>query len=89
MMTDIDYEKLADEIAKKLRTLPPPDKVIWTADQCAEYLCTSRRNFVDRISKTWGFPAAIKLPTENGSRGHDRWYATDVQSWVSQQKKAS
>lgn len=88
-MSEIDYEKLADAIAQKLRLLPPADKVIWNADQCAEYLGISRRHYVDRVSKTWGFPAAIRLPTETGSRGHDRWYAADVQEWVSQHKKAS
>ena len=88
-MSEIDYEKLADAIAQRLALLPPPDKVIWNADQCAEYLGISRRHYVDRVSKTWGFPAAIKLPTDGGSRGHDRWYASDVQNWVAQHKKAS
>lgn len=88
-MKDIDYEKLAEAIARKLSMKTPPDKVIWTADQCAEYMGMSRRHFVDKVSKTWGFPAAIKLPTETGSRGHDRWHAIDVQSWVSQHKKDS
>lgn len=88
-MTDIDYEKLADAIARKMVAAPPPDKVIWTADQCAEYLGVCRRHFVNRVSKLWGFPAAIKIPTETGSRGYDRWYAIDVQQWVSTHKKAS
>ena len=88
-MSEIDYEKLAEAIARKLVTQPPADKVIWTAEQCAEYLGMSRRNFVDRVSKSWEFPAAIKLPSETGSRGHDRWYAIDIQNWVSTHKKAS
>lgn len=88
-MSEIDYEKLAEAIAHKLSLLPPPDKVIWNADQCADYLGISRRHFVDKVSKLWGFPAAIKLPTDTGSRGHDRWHAADIQSWVSQHKKAS
>lgn len=88
-MTEIDYEKLADAIARKMVTLPPADKVIWLPEQCAEYLGISRRHFVDKVSKSWGFPAAIKLPTDTGSRGHDRWYAVDVQDWVSKHKKAS
>jgi len=88
-MSEIDYEKLADAIARKMFAAPPPDKVIWTADQCADYLGMSRRHFVDKVSKIWGFPAAIKLPTDTGSRGHDRWYSIDVQDWVGKQKKAS
>lgn len=88
-MIEIDYDKLADAIVQRLRVLPPADKIIWTADQCADYLGISRRHYVDKVSKTWGFPAAIKLPTEIGSRGHDRWYAVDVQQWVSQHKKVN
>lgn len=88
-MSEIDYEKLAEAIAHKLSLLPPPDKIIWTAEQCADYLGVGRRHFVDRVSKQWGFPAAIKLPTDTGSRGHDRWYAADIQNWVSQHKRAS
>ena len=88
-MSEIDYEKLATTISHKLSLLPPPEKIIWSAEQCAEYLGISRRHFVDRVSKIWGFPTAIRLPTDTGSRGHDRWYAIDVQNWVEQQKKAS
>jgi len=88
-MSEIDYEKLADAIARKMVTLPPADKVIWTPDQCAEYLGISRRHFVDKVSKSWKFPAAIKLPTDTGTRGQDRWYAVDIQAWVSSHKKAS
>lgn len=86
-MIEIDYDKLADAIVQRLRMLPPADKIIWTADQCADYLGMSRRHYVDSVSKTWGFPTAIKLPTDNGSRGYDRWYAADVQQWVAQHKK--
>lgn len=88
-MIEIDYDKLADAIVQRLRALPPADKIIWSADNCADYLGVSRRHYVDKVSKTWGFPAAIKLPTETGSRGHDRWYAVDVQQWVAQHKKTN
>lgn len=89
MSEEIDYDKLANAIAQKLSLLPPPDKIIWNADQCSQYLGISRRHFVDTVSKTFGFPSAIRLPTETGSRGHDRWYAVDIQNWVSKHKKAS
>jgi len=88
-MDNIDYEKLADSIAKKLRLLPPPDKVIWESKQCAEYLRISERHYVDKVSKSAGYPLAIKLPTENGSRGHSRWYAQEIQEWVKKQKRAA
>lgn len=88
-MSEIDYEKLAEAVANKLRLLPPPETVIWTAKQCADYLGISERHFVDRVSKHWQFPTAIKLPNATGARGHSRWHAVDVQQWANEQKKAS
>lgn len=85
-MNEIDYEKLADAIANKLRLLPPPDKIIWEAEQCAQYLRVSERHYVDRLSKSYGFPSPIKLPSEKG-KGHARWYAKDIQDWVLKQKQ--
>lgn len=85
-MSDIDYEKLADAVAQKLRLLPPVDKVIWTSKQCAEYLGVSERHYVDRLSKSFDFPAPIKLPSDSG-RGHARWYAVDIQEWVKKYKR--
>jgi predicted DNA-binding transcriptional regulator AlpA len=88
-MDDIDYEKLADSIARKLRLLPPPDKIIWTGKQAAEYLGMSAHNFVNRVSKSVNFPLAIKLPTDTGSRCQSRWYAQEIQEWVKKQKRAA
>jgi hypothetical protein len=83
-MIEIDYDKLADAIVKRLRLLPPADKIIWTADQCADYLGISRRHYVDRMSKTWGFPAAIKLPTDTGhaamTAGMQQTYSNGLRS---------
>jgi predicted DNA-binding transcriptional regulator AlpA len=88
-MSEFDYDKLADTIAQKLRLLPPPDKIIWTGKQCADYLGISEKHFVDRLSKSFNFPEPIKLPSETGRRGHSRWYATEIMNWVSQHKQAS
>jgi predicted DNA-binding transcriptional regulator AlpA len=86
-MTEIDYERLAEAIAVRLHALPAQTKIIWTAKQCADYIGVSERHFVDRLSKAFDFPAPIKLPTDRGRRGHARWYAVEVQDWVSKQKK--
>lgn len=87
-MSDIDYEKLADAIAKRLSLLPPQETIIWTAEQCAEYFGISKRHFVDRVSKTYDFPTPIRIPMEAGKHCHDRWYANEVQKWARQYKKA-
>lgn len=83
----IDYEKLASAIANKLGMLPPPEAIIWSSEQCANYLGIGRRHFSDRVSKSYDFPAPIKLPTVTGSKGHDRWYAIDIQAWAKKYKR--
>lgn len=85
-MNEIDYDKLTDAIAQRLQASPVKTKVIWTAKQCADYICVGERHFVDRLSKAYDFPAPIKLPTDRGRRGHARWYAVEVQEWVAGHK---
>ncbi len=86
---DINVDQLADAIAKKLRLLPPTDKVLWDAKECAEYLRMSEKHFMDRVSKTMKFPKPIKLPSETGRRAHSRWYASEVMDWAKSYKQAS
>jgi predicted DNA-binding transcriptional regulator AlpA len=88
-MSEINYSELAKAIALELRALPSQDKIIWTAKQCAEYLGVSERHFVDRLSKSFGFPTPIKLPSDTGARGHSRWYEVELTAWVRKQKIAS
>jgi predicted DNA-binding transcriptional regulator AlpA len=88
-MSGIDYNQLAKAIALELRALPSQDKIIWDASLCATYLKVSERHFVDRLSKSFGFPTPIKLPSETGAKGHSRWYATEITEWVQKQKRAS
>lgn len=85
-MTEIDYEKLANAIALRLSSMPPPEKVIWDSKQCADYLCMSERHFIDKISKFSGFPTPIILPSEKG-KGHPRWFAQEVQECVAKHKR--
>lgn len=86
-VSEIDYEKLAETIAQKLRLLPPADRVIWSGKDCAKYLGVSERHFGDRVSKSHGFPEPIRLPDEHGNRGHARWHAVDIQEWAAKQKR--
>lgn len=85
----INVDQLADAIAKKLRLLPPSDKVLWDSKECAEYLRMSEKHFMDRVSKTLKFPKPIKLPSETGRRAHSRWYALEIMEWVKSHKLAS
>jgi predicted DNA-binding transcriptional regulator AlpA len=86
-IAEIDYEKLAECIAIKLKLLPPPDKVIWDAKKIAEHLGVTEKHVTDKVSKTFGFPTPIKLPSSTGRKGHSRWYAKEVTDWIHKQKK--
>lgn len=85
-MKEIDYEEIANAVARRLMSMPPPEKVIWDSKNCSSYLCISERHFIDKISKTHAFPTAIKLPSEKG-KGHSRWLAHEVQAWVLKYKQ--
>jgi predicted DNA-binding transcriptional regulator AlpA len=85
----IDYEKLAEAIAKKLQAAAPPEKVLWDSKEAAKYLIISERHFMDCVCKTYGFPSPVQIPSSNGTKGRPRWYAIEVQAWVQQFKRAS
>lgn len=88
-MSEIDYEKLADAIATKLAAKVPADKVLWDGKQCAQYLVISEKHFVDKVSKSYNFPAPVRLPSETGRRAHARWYAAEIMNWINNFKQAS
>lgn len=88
-MTDINYNELADAIAKRMQQLPTPDQVLWSSKECASYLHVSEPHFMNRIAKGATFPAPIKLPSETGKRAHSRWFAVEVIEWVKQHRQAS
>lgn len=75
----IDYEKLADEIAKRMEQQPKPEYVLWDGDRCAEYFHCSRKHFVDVISKKNEFPRPAC-----GSRS--TWFASEVCNWAKSKK---
>lgn len=87
-MTEINYNELADAIAKRMQQLPAPEVVLWSAKQCAEYLHVSETHFMNRIAKGVTFPKPIKLPSETGKRAHSRWYAAEVIEWVKAHRQA-
>jgi predicted DNA-binding transcriptional regulator AlpA len=88
-MSEIDYEKFAEALAKKIiEQTPALEKELWDSADGAKFFSVTRDYFTDKLSKTYGFPAAIKLPSE-GSRSRLRWFSADIKEWVKQQKLAS
>lgn len=83
----IDYEKLADMIAARLKN--DLDAEIWDGELCAKYLHVSKTYFINSISKIYGFPRPINIPVSGCYRSQPRWLSADVKAWIAQQKKAS
>lgn len=54
----------------------PFDRVIWTAHECAGYLCQSYSQFIKRTQYLDGFPARCPIP------GQPRWRAKSVTEWA-------
>ena len=54
----------------------PFDRVIWNAQQCADYLGQSYSTFVKRTQHLDGFPPRCPIP------GQPRWPAQKVTEWA-------
>lgn len=54
----------------------PFDRVIWGADECAEYLGIAKTSFLKRTQWRDGFPARLAL------HGQPRWQALAVTEWA-------
>jgi len=59
------------------------DDALWSTDDIAEHLTTSKSTVHSRIISKRGFPRAVKI--ENGPR---RWYAGEVKSFLKKQREA-
>lgn len=54
----------------------PFDRVIWSAQQCADYLGHSYSQFTKRTQYAEGFPKRCPIP------GYPRWRAQAVTAWA-------
>ncbi len=57
------------------------DRRLWSMDDIATYLSTSKSTVQTRIICKPDFPEAIRIPTEQG-RTNRRWYPAEVKKWV-------
>lgn len=54
----------------------PFDVLIWSAEECAEYLRQEKSTFLKRTQFLPGFPARLPIP------GQPRWQAKEVAAWA-------
>ena len=77
----LDIEALAREIASRLA----PDGLLDAADVAALIKC-SPRYLAEDVSRSPGFPNAIRFDGPNGRRSNARWQRRDIMEWIASQK---
>ena len=72
------------EALNKVKISVPPERELWTAEQCAEYLSIdSPRSFTEYTAARTDFPDAVPIPSIRSSvRCSRRWVAQEVQDWA-------
>lgn len=55
----------------------PFEYVIWTADECADYLRESKERFLRNTRHMGGFPAPVSVANKR-----PRWRAQEVTDWL-------
>lgn len=74
----INIDDLATRIAARLRK-----DDLWDAGDVAAYLKCERRTVLEYYAPMVGFPKAIRLPTNTGSKSASpRWRADQIKEWA-------
>lgn len=82
-MSEVDLiEKLAAALEQRLRPTIPLSIDLWDISTIAAYLKRNESVVRERLACKPDFPAAIRLPTESGKRGHPLYKAKEVINWV-------
>lgn len=79
---DINYQELGKEIAKNI-VLFERKEIIWSNEDCADYLRVSLKYFRDVLSKRNGFPAPIVYESNRA-----KYKSSDVIEWAMKQQRA-
>ena len=74
-----------DQILLELRT-GNADKRLWSMDDIAAYLNTSKSTVQTRIVCKPDFPTAISIPTQQGNTNRS-WYPGEVKSWIGKHRE--
>lgn len=77
----VNVEALAREIVNRLA----PDALLDAADVAGLIKC-SPRYLAEEVSRSPGFPKAIRFAGPNGRRSNARWQRRDIMEWIESQK---
>lgn len=78
--TELIY-KLSKAIAAQIAPKVPFDKMLWSADDCAEYLRMDKKTFQQYYACHPHFPKRIHLERSEG-RGKTLWKAQEIVDWA-------
>lgn len=79
-------EKILLEILNELKAHNVASNELWSASDIARYMRLSTSSIQSRVICRKDFPRAVRIPTDSGMGGR-RWYAKEVQSWVSKNRE--
>lgn len=74
--------RLAAAVAERIRPSIPIEYDMWDIATIAQCLKLSEAQVRERLAPQPDFPKAVRLPTSTGGRGHARYRAKDVLSWM-------
>jgi hypothetical protein len=75
-------DKMASAFAKHIKPEIPLHIELWDIATIASYLKRNEHVVRERIACKPDFPAAIRLPSEKGRRGHPLYKAKEVILWA-------
>lgn len=75
-------DRLATELATRIRPSIPLNIDLWDIDTIAQYMKMSTTSVRERFACLPDFPAAIRLPSKMGKRAHPLYKASEVIAWT-------
>lgn len=75
-------ELIAAVLNSKITAKVGLEATLWNTTDVASYLKVSYRYASEYIVTHHTFPNALRLPTQNQTKGHPRWYAAEVIAWA-------
>lgn len=78
-------DKLSRAIISNVAPKVPFDKLLWSADDCAEYLRMDKKTFVQYYAPHPNFPKRIHLERAEG-KGKILWRAQEIVEWATRRR---
>ena len=78
-LTKKEMENFASIVAEKINKQVPFEKVIFSAQEAADYLDVSKTYLCQKLQHRVGFPRPIRFEEK---RGKPKWFAADLAKWA-------